>query len=79
MDYSISTRCSSERVVFNGGNIRFKGAYFYWIFAERIGKLILGYWGTSLLVLGLLTKIKTKPLFLYSFIISSLIYLVSHC
>ncbi len=61
--------------LFNGGGIRFKGAYFYWIFAERIGKLILGYWGVSLFVLGLITKIKSKPLFLYSFIFSSLLYL----
>jgi hypothetical protein len=29
----------------NGGGIRFKGAWFYWLFAERIGNLILGYWG----------------------------------
>lgn len=62
--------------LFNEGNIRFKGAYFYWVFAERIGKLILGYWGTSLLVIGLITKIKVKPLFMFSFIVSSLIYLV---
>lgn len=62
--------------LFNEGGIRFKGAYFYWVFAERIGKLILGYWGTSLLVLGLITKIKIKPIFIYSFIASSLLYLV---
>jgi hypothetical protein len=62
--------------LFNEGNIRFKGAYFYWVFAERIGKLILGYWGVSLFILGLITKIKSKPIFLYSFIISSLLYLI---
>ncbi len=61
--------------LFNEGGIRFKGAYFYWVFAERIGKLILGYWGVSLFILGIITKIKHKPLFLYSFIFSSLIYL----
>ena len=31
--------------LFNDGNIRFKGAWFYWLFAKRIGELILGYWG----------------------------------
>lgn len=60
----------------NGGGIRFKGAYFYWVFAERIGKLILGYWGVSLFILGLINRIKHKPLFLYSFIFSSLLYLI---
>ena len=62
--------------LFNQGNIRFKGSYFYWIFAERTGKLILGYWGVSLLILGVIAKIKKNSLFLYSFIFSSLIYLV---
>lgn len=62
--------------LFNEGNIRFKGSYFYWIFAERIGKLILGYWGVVLLVLGLITKVKEKPLFISSFALSSIIYLI---
>ena len=29
----------------NGNGIRFKGAFFQWIFGERIGHLILGSWG----------------------------------
>ena len=62
--------------LFNEGNIRFKGAYFYWVFGERIGKLILGYWGVSLLALGIISKIKKDGWFLYSFILSSLLYLV---
>lgn len=61
--------------LFNEGNIRFKGSFFYWIFAERIGKIILGYWGVSLFVLGLITKIKNDSWFLYSFIFSSLFYI----
>lgn len=40
----------------NGNGIRFKGAWFYWLFAERIAKLILGYWGLVFLGLGLLAK-----------------------
>lgn len=31
--------------LFNEGNIRFKGAWFYWLFDKRIGELILGVWG----------------------------------
>ena len=62
--------------LFNEGNIRFKGAYFYWIFGERIGKLILGYWGVSLLVLGFISNIRKSSMFFYSFLVSSLLYLV---
>jgi len=59
----------------NGNNIRFKGAFFHWIFAERIGKLILGYWGLPLLILGLLLKLPKKSyLFFLSFLVSSLLY-----
>lgn len=42
--------------LFNEGNIRFKGAWFYWLFAERLGELILGYWGTVLFGLGVLLR-----------------------
>lgn len=42
--------------LFNEGNIRFKGAFFYWIFADRIGRLILGYFGVAFLILGLAVK-----------------------
>lgn len=62
--------------LFNGGDIRFKGSFFYWIFGERIAKLILGYWGVSLLVLGLIAKIeKRNLLFFGSFLASSILYL----
>ena len=57
----------------NGNNIRFKGAFFRWIFAERIGKLILGYWGIFLLGLGFLRK--SKSAFFLWWMISILIYL----
>lgn len=42
--------------LFNANNIRFKGAWFEWLFAQRIGKLILGYWGLILLGAGLMLK-----------------------
>src|SRR5258708_2193484 len=61
--------------LFNEGNIRFTGAFFYWLFAERMGKLILGYWGVTLLVLGLLLKWKKDWGFFATFFLSSLLYL----
>ena len=62
--------------LFNGNGIRFKGAFFHWLFAERIGKLILGYWGLPFVVLGILRKINKKEnLFFFSFIISSLAFM----
>lgn len=58
--------------LFNEGDIRFKGAFFHWIFATRIGELILGYWGVAILVIGII--VKNKSYFL-SFLVSSLIYI----
>lgn len=49
----------------NEGNIRFKGAFFHWIFAERIGKLILGYYGLIFFGLGLLLLGKGDGLFYF--------------
>lgn len=62
--------------LFNGGNIRFTGAYFYWIFAERISKLLLGYWGIALVSIGFLNQRVKHMGFFLSFFLSSLLYLV---
>lgn len=60
----------------NGGDIRFKGAFFYWILGERVSKLILGYLGISLVIAGLFKKAKDKDIFFaYAFLISSIIYI----
>jgi len=63
--------------LFNANNIRFKGAWFYWLFAQRIAKLILGYWGMILLGFGLVAPIKReqKGVLLW-LIIGSLSYMV---
>lgn len=66
--------------LFNKDNIRFKGAFFYWLFADRIGRLILGYYGTALFIIGILVdsgkKLLTKNShFLYMFLLASLAYL----
>lgn len=34
--------------LFNSNGIRFRGAWFRWLFGERIAKMILGYWGLML-------------------------------
>lgn len=41
--------------LFNGNGIRFKGAWFRWLFGDRIGRLILGYWGMVPLSFGLIS------------------------
>jgi len=62
--------------LFNGNHIRFKGAFFHWLFADRISRLILGYWGLPFVVLGILRKINKKEnWFFFYFIISSLAYM----
>jgi hypothetical protein len=60
--------------LFNEGNIRFTGAFFYWIFAERFSKLILGYWGIAIVMIGFLNqKVKSYAFFL-SFVLGTLLY-----
>lgn len=61
----------------NGDGIRLKGAWFYWLFGERISKLILGYWGVFPLAMGvswMLTDSKLKPLLWFVF--GAMVYLV---
>lgn len=40
----------------NGDSIRFKGSFFHWIFAERIARLILGFWGLILFGMGIINR-----------------------
>jgi uncharacterized membrane protein len=44
----------------NGNGIRFKGAWFRWLFADRLGRLILGYFGLVPFVLGIAKKVIPK-------------------
>lgn len=70
--------------LFNGGNIRFKGAFFFWIFGDRIARLIMGYWGIFFLGLGILHN-SSKQFgnmmkgnhrgFFFSFLLSSVLYI----
>lgn len=61
--------------LFNGNNVRFKGAFLRWIFADRIAYLILGYFGLPFFILGIIGKIKKEGLLFLIFLISSLIYI----
>jgi len=61
--------------LYNGNGIRFKGAFYWWIFAERISRIILGFWGLPFVILGILFKPRNKEKLLFiTFVISSLIY-----
>ncbi|MBU1066231.1 glycosyltransferase family 39 protein, partial [Patescibacteria group bacterium] len=59
--------------MFNGDHIRFRPAFWRWIFVERLGILILGVWGLIPFVLGLL-KAKTKDYFIHFFLLGMFLY-----
>lgn len=61
--------------LFNLNDIRFRPAFFRWIFAERIGKLILGFWGLSFFSLGLVGRFAKKDgLFFHLWLLSFFIF-----
>ncbi len=49
--------------LFNANGIRFRPAWWRWLFGERLANLILGKWGTVLFSLGLVGKTKKDILF----------------
>lgn len=59
----------------NGDGIRFKGAWFRWIFGERVSRLILGYWGVAFLTLGIFWQKIKKNLVFEMLGLSSFVYL----
>ena len=60
---------------FNGNGIRFKPAYWYWIYSERIGRLILGVWGLVPFIFGVFAS-KNKKHFNVFFMAGALLYAV---
>ncbi len=61
----------------NGNGIRFKGAWFHWLFAVRLGDLILGFWGLILFGIGLtVTSVKKEGWFFRWWIFGALLYLI---
>lgn len=63
----------------NGNGIRLRPAWWRWLFAERLGKIILGYWGAVLLFLGLGGKLKTAYYRRRHFIWFTLTWAASMC
>lgn len=60
----------------NGTGIRFRPAFFRWIFAERLGKLMLGYWGLVPFALGLIRKpVFKQPWVVHWWFLAILIYM----
>ncbi len=57
---------------FNGDFIRFRPAFWRWIFGERIGRLILGIWGLIPFIVGVV--IKKKNYFSLSLMLGALAY-----
>jgi hypothetical protein len=60
----------------NNNNIRLSPAWFRWLFGERIGILILGSWGTSLLALGLISKPTKEGVTYWLWFIGILLYFI---
>jgi len=58
----------------NGDGIRFKGAFFFWLFADRLARLILGFYGLPLLIFGILAKKGKEGYFYHLWGISMLLY-----
>jgi hypothetical protein len=63
--------------LFNSNGIRFKGAWFRWLFGERIGKMILGYFGLIPFGFGLvkLGEAKKETLVYGGLLVGSLAYM----
>lgn len=59
---------------FNGDGIRFRPAFWRWLFAERIGNLMLGVWGIIPLALSLIAKGEGRNV-IRSFFLGSFMYL----
>lgn len=58
---------------FNGDKIRFRPAFWRWIFGERIGRLMLGTWGLLPFSIGIIST-KKKNIFNFLFLLSVIIY-----
>jgi len=59
----------------NKTGIRFRGAWWWWLFGERIGRLILGGWGLIPLGIGLILKpAKKEGWFFYACLLAILAY-----
>lgn len=65
------------RFLLNEGDIRFKGAFFRWLIAERMAKLILAFGGFVLFTFGLITRQGNRErFFYYSWLAAIVIYFI---
>lgn len=63
---------------FNFMGIRFRPAFWRWIFGERLGDLILGIWGLWPFLAGLLTRVgKSENWFTHSFLLGMFLYVAT--
>lgn len=62
------------RWAFNGDEIRFKPSWWWWIFEERLGRLILGTFGLVPFILGFLHKAKDFPWFFHLVFAGQVLY-----
>lgn len=63
--------------LFNGGDVRFKLYWIRWILFERMTKLIFGFGGLVLFLLGFLKERKEKDYFFpFTFLVSSILYII---
>ena len=58
----------------NGNKIRFKGAFFRWIFGERVAYLILGSWGLFPFISGVIAA-ASAHFYLITWVLSAVLYL----
>ncbi len=58
----------------NGNNIRFRPAFFRWMFGERLAGLILGKWGIAPFFMGLVSSFSSP--YLLTWILGALLYVV---
>lgn len=66
---------------FNGNHIRFRPSFWYWIFGERLGHLILGSLGLIPFTFGVLntkviTPLRDKNYFIHSLLAGALFYVI---
>ncbi|HSV95029.1 MAG TPA: phospholipid carrier-dependent glycosyltransferase [Spirochaetia bacterium] len=71
---SFPTGVPASDWLLNQNGIRFRPAWFRWLFGERLGKLILGSWGTSLLILGIIAKPAKEGIAYWLWFIGILLY-----
>lgn len=63
--------------LFNAGGIRFRPAWFRWLFADRLARLILGYWGVFPFLLGIIRKQEiNEHYFFHAWLVGGLLYLI---